>query len=73
MLARAVAGFADAAVVIVRLVLVIAVSKPRFVADVVKVRGSIGRVGWLKVMVGVRRMRRSCQRDLRGPWRPEGF
>ena len=55
--------------VIGRLVLAVAVRKLTFGADVVDVRGSIGRVGWRKVRVRVQRTRSMCRRCLRRPWR----
>lgn len=62
MFALAVAGVAvvlELVREIARLVLVIAVRKSTFGAGVVDVRESIGRVGWRKVRVRVRRRRRS--------------
>lgn len=52
------------------LVIAVAVARSTFGGDVVDVRGSIGRVGWRRARVGVRRMRmRSmCRRCLRRPW-----
>ena len=74
MLAQAVVGIAvvvatATAIVIAKLVLVIAERKLRFGADVVDVRGSIGRVGWRKVRVRVRRTRSMYRRYLKRPWR----
>ena len=54
--------------VLVKLELVIAETKSMCGADVVDVKESIGMVGWRKVRVGVRRMRKS-QRYSRMPWR----
>lgn len=48
--------------------LVIAAAKLTFDVDAVVVRGSIGRVGWRKVRVRVRRTRRMCRKYLRRPW-----
>ena len=74
MLAQAVVGIAvvvatAVAIAIAKLVLVIAERKLRFGADVVDVRGSIGRVGWRKVRVRVRRTRSMYRRYLKRPWR----
>lgn len=65
-----VVGFAAVIVVvtvIVMLALVIAVRRLTFGADVVDVRGSIGRVGSRKVRVKVQRRRSMCRRCLRRP------
>lgn len=59
------------AIAIAKLVLVIAGTKLRFGADVVDARGSIGRVGWRKVRVRMRRRRSMCRRYLRRPWRSQ--
>ena len=66
MLAPAVAGIAGVTVV-AKLEPVTAVMKSMFGEDVVGGKGNIGRVGWQKVKVGVRRKRRKCQRYAKWP------
>lgn len=50
------------AIAIADVALVIAASRLTFDVDVVVARGSIGRAGWRRVKVRVRRMRRMCRR-----------
>ena len=52
---------------IARLLVVTVLAKLRFGGDVVDKRGSIARVGWLKVRLKERR-RSMCQRYSRRPW-----
>lgn len=71
MLALAVVGIAVvvavAFVIAIAVTIVIAASRLTFDADVEDGKGSIGKVGWRRGMVGVRRMRSLCRRYSRRP------
>ena len=67
-LARTVVVGIAVVVVVAMLVLVIAGRKLRFGGGVADGKGSIGRVGWRKVRVKVRRMRSMSWMYLRKPW-----
>ena len=71
MLALAVVGIAVvvvvAFVIAIAVMIVIAASRLTFDVDVEDVRGNIGKVGWPRGTVGVRRMRSSCRRYSRKP------
>ena len=57
--------------VIVKSVLVVAVTMWMYGADVVIERESIGMVDWRKVRVKVQRRKRKCRMFLRTPWSPK--